>query len=62
MVVWDNAYRNTTKIPFGVGKKIVCKKCNEITEKESTMQRQIIGNCFQMIVKCKKCNNHFIDE
>lgn len=62
MIRWNDAYRNTIKIPFGVGKKIVCKKCNEITEKEGTTKRQLIGNCYQFIVKCKKCNGHFIDE
>lgn len=59
---WEDAYINTKKIPFGVGKKIVCKKCNDITETKATNFRQIIGNCYQVIVKCKKCNGSFVDE
>jgi len=62
MKIWEDAYRNTTKIPFGIGEKIVCRKCNEITDTEATTQRQLLGNCYQFIVKCKKCNDHFIDE
>lgn len=62
MISWDKAYENTTKVPFGIGNKIACKKCNEITNTTSTEQRQIIGNCYQVIVECEKCENHFIDE
>lgn len=59
---WEDAYANTSKIAFGVGRKIVCKKCDKITETKSTRQRQIIGNCHQFIVECKNCNSHFVDQ
>lgn len=58
---WESAYKNTTKVKFGVGKKIVCKKCNKITETEATTERQKIGNCYQAITKCLNCGNYFVD-
>lgn len=60
--MWEDAYKNTAKISFGVGKKIVCKKCNCVTDIKATQERQLLGNCYQNIVKCKKCNNYFVDE
>ena len=62
MNLWKTAYKNTTKIPFGLGQKIVCKKCNKVTETKTTRERQLLGNCYQFIVKCKECNGFFIDE
>lgn len=62
MSIWDNAYRNTTRIPFGIGTKIVCSNCKDITETKPTREMQLIGNCYQMIIQCKNCNGYFIDE
>lgn len=62
MTIWNEAHKNTTKIPYGIGKKIVCRNCNKITEIEGTKHRQLIGNCYQFVVKCKECGKYFIDE
>ena len=60
--IWEAAYKNTTKVVFGIGKKSACKTCNEITKVESTPHRQLIGNCYEFIVKCCKCKKHFVDD
>lgn len=60
--IWEEAYSNTTKIPYGIGKKICCKNCKESTQSEVTEHRQVIGNCYQWVVRCKKCNSYFVDE
>ena len=61
-MIWENAYSNTTKVHFGIGKKTACKKCNEITSTKATNHRQILGNCFQIIVECQSCKNHFVQD
>ena len=61
MEIWDEAHSNTTNITFGIGTKKACKNCNEITQTEPTLNRQLIGNCYQFVVKCTKCFNHFVD-
>jgi len=62
--LWDKAYSNTEKLKVDSTPYIsyvnICKSCNEVTEIESTRERQIIGNSHQVIVLCKECNENFV--
>lgn len=60
MEIWEKAYANTTNVVFGIGTKKACKKCDEITKTEATDNRQLLGNCYQFVVKCTRCSNHFV--
>jgi len=53
-VTWEAARANTAKK--------MCKTCGCETHYAATKNGQMLGNVFQRIVLCAKCNNPFIEE
>lgn len=62
--LWTIAVPNTsTKLVDGKYWKETqcsCKACGS-TEGKHTRERQILGNCHQVIIKCK-CGKHFVQD
>ena len=61
-MVWEKAYKNTGKRYHGYVKVNCCKKCNKKTKSKNTLERQIIGNCLQIVAKCLECQDYYITQ
>jgi hypothetical protein len=59
--IWELAYNNTKSIRLNISFKAICKNCNCVTDYKSTEHRQVLGNCFEVIVECNECKQYFIE-
>jgi RNase P subunit RPR2 len=57
---WDKAFNNTKTKQYNGQYISTCKKCDTIVEHNTTRERQMLGNCMQVIAECNECNNVFV--
>jgi len=58
---WEEGVNNTKSIRISDEYVNCCRKCDKLTEVTGEYtERQLLGNCYQSLVKCKECGTHLV--